>query len=124
MFVINEDNSIYVTRGDVMFFTVTATDGNTEYEFQPGDVLRITVYGRKEADNVVMQKDFMVDERATGVVMTFEEKDTKIGDVISKATDYWYEITLNPETAPQTIIGFDEEGAKIFRLYPEGERVG
>jgi len=44
----------------------------------------------------------------------------KIGDVINKPTDYWYEIEINPETKPQTIIGYDENGEKILKLYPEG----
>lgn len=35
--------------------------------------------------------------------------------------DYWYEVELNPETEAQTIIGYDEDGPKIFRLYPEGD---
>lgn len=41
--------------------------------------------------------------------------------MVNKPTDFWYEVELNPDTAPQTIIGYDKEtGAKIFRLYPEG----
>ena len=43
-----------------------------------------------------------------------------IGEVINKPTNYWYEIELNPNTQPQTIIGYDEDGEKLFVLYPEG----
>ena len=56
-----------------------------------------------------------------GVVLT--EQDTRIGDVISKPVDYWYEVTLNPYTNPQTFIGYDEDGAKVFKLFPEGNDV-
>lgn len=120
MFVLNEDLSIYVTRGDVVFFTVTAEDEGTPYIFQPGDVVRMKVYGKKNAENVVLQKDFPVTDATENVYIYLEEKDTKIGDVISKPTDYWYEVELNPFTNPQTIIGYDDDGAKIFKLYPEG----
>lgn len=121
MFVINEDLSIYATRGDVVFFTVQAKDDTgSYYEFQAGDVLRIKIYGKKNAEEVYLEKDFPITANANSYVIYLTEEDTKMGDVISKATDYWYEIELNPYTNPQTIIGYDEDGAKIFKLFPEG----
>lgn len=125
MFVVNEDNSIYATRGDIVFFSVCAEDEETKekYIFQVGDVLRIKIYGKKAADNVVLQKDFPVLETCTEVEIFLSEDDTKIGDVISKPVDYWYEVELNPLSNPQTIIGYTEDGATIFKLFPEGADV-
>jgi hypothetical protein len=54
------------------------------------------------------------------VTITLTGEDTKLGNPISKPEDYWYEVELNPLTAPQTIIGYDEKGPKVLRLYPEG----
>lgn len=62
-------------------------------------------------------------EDTTQVEMALYGEDTKFGEVISKPVDYWYEIELNPDTNPQTIVGYDEEGAKIFKLFPEGKDV-
>ena len=90
------------------------------YKFQPGDVVRIKVFGKKDAENVVLQKDFPVLEVTENVEIFLTEEDTKIGEVISKPKDYWYEVELNPGDYPQTIIGYDEDGAKVFKLYPEG----
>lgn len=120
MFTINDDNSIYVTRGDILFFTVTAEDDGESYKFQPGDVVRIKVYGKKDAEAVALQKDFPVFEESEEVEIFLSEEDTKIGEVISKPKDYWYEVELNPDTKPQTIIGYDNDGAKVFKLFPEG----
>ena len=121
MFVVNEDNSIYATRGDIVFFSVTAAEENGDYhKFQAGDVVRIKIFGKKDAENVVLQKDFPITEECESVELLLTEEDTKIGDVISKPKDYWYEVELNPFTNPQTIIGYDEDGAKVFRLFPEG----
>ena len=120
MFTINDDLSIYVTRGDRLFFAVTAQDEGKPYKFQPGDVVRIKVFGKKDAENVVLQKDFPVMSVTENVEIYLTEQDTKIGGVISKPTDYWYEVELNPYDDPQTIIGYDEDGAKVFRLLPEG----
>lgn len=123
MFVVNEDLSIYATRGDIVFFTVSAEDHGNAYKFQPGDIVRISIYGRKDAESVALQKDFPVSEVSETVFIYLEEKDTKIGESISKHKDYWYEIVLNPDTLPQTIIGYDEDGAKVFRLFPESEEI-
>ena len=123
MFTVNDDLSIHVTRGDIVFFTVTAQNNGTSFEFQPGDVVRIKIYGKKDAENVVLQKDFPVTERRERVEIYLTEKDTKIGGVINKPVDYWYEVELNPYTNPQTIIGYDEDGAKVFKLFPEGKDI-
>jgi hypothetical protein len=120
MFTVNDDNSIYVTRGDIVFFDVTAEDDGVKYKFQPGDVVRIKVYGRKDAESVVLQKDFPVTDICEKVDIYLTGEDTKFGEVISKPQDYWYEVELNPDSKPQTIIGYDEDGAKVFKLFPEG----
>lgn len=123
MFTIDSDKTINVTKGDILYFSVSAQDKDSKekYMFQAGDIVRMTVYGKKDCENVVMQKDFLVETLSAEVEIFLEKKDTKIGGSISKPTDYWYEIVLNPDMKPQTIIGYDDDGAKVFRLYPEGE---
>ena len=123
MFVLNDDKSIYATRGDIVFFNVTAEEDSKNHIFKAGDVLRIKVFGKKDAENVVLQKDFPVTEDTEMVEIFLTEEDTKIGEVISKPKDYWYEVELNPHNNPQTIIGYDEDGAKVFKLFPEGDDI-
>lgn len=123
MFTLNDDNSIYATRGDIVFFSVSAEDDGKPYKFQAGDVVRIKVYGKKDAENVVLQKDFPVVEVTENVDIFLSKEDTKFGEVISKPKDYWYEVELNPGENPQTIIGYDEDGAKVFKLFPEGDDI-
>lgn len=120
MFAINEDKSIYCTRGDMVSFDVSADNDGTQHTFQAGDLVRFNVFEKKDCENVVLCKDVRVEESTTEVEITLTGEDTKFGDVISKPVDYWYEVELNPLTAPQTIIGYDEDGPKVFRLYPEG----
>lgn len=121
MFVINEDLTIECTRGDAAVFSVGANVNNEPYLFRVDDVVRFTVFGRKDCTDVVLQKDVKVTEEAELVEIELMSEDTKIGEVINKPVDYWYEVELNPETYPQTIIGYDEDGAKVFKLYPESE---
>ena len=120
MFTIKEDLSIHATRGDIVFFSVSAEDNGVQHKFQAGDVVRMTVVKKKDYASVVMEKDFGVVSETETVDVYLSSADTKIGKSISKPTDYWYEVVLNPDTHPQTIIGHDEVGAKVFKLYPEG----
>lgn len=120
MFVINEDATIHLTRGDAAVFSVGASVGDAAYTFKVGDVVRFKVFAKKDCADVVLQKDVEVTEETSAVEFALDGDETTIGEVISKPTDYWYEVELNPETYPQTIIGYDENGAKVLRLFPEG----
>jgi hypothetical protein len=124
MFAINEDKSIYLTRGDVAFIEITAAEQDeTLHQFKAGDIVRIQVFEKKKHDSVVLRKEVLVEEDTTSVSIYLEKDETKFGEVINKPVDYWYEVELNPNTTPQTIIGYDEDGAKVFRLYPEGREL-
>ena len=103
-----------------MSFGVTAMEGFAPYTFKAGDVVRMKVFEKKACHCVEVQKDFEVTEDTDVVSIALTKEDTKIGEIISKPKDYWYEVELNPETQPQTIIGYDEGGSKTFRLFPEG----
>lgn len=120
MFVINEDKSIYVTRGDIAFFDISALDtGGTPHVFVPGDIVRISVCEKKDCTKVYLRKDFYVEEETEIVGIYLDSRNTRFGEVISKPVDFWYEVELNPDTNPQTIICYDDEGTRVFRLYPE-----
>lgn len=119
MFKINDDYSIYVTRGDMCCFNVTTQKNGKPYTFQVGEVIRFNVCEKKNCDKVVLSKDFPITAVTQNVQIFLDGNDTKFGKVISKPTDYWYEVVLNPFDEPQTIIGYDEEGTRVFRLYPE-----
>ena len=82
MFIINDDKSIYITRGDAALFAVTAELDGAPYEFQPNDVVRFKVFEKKGCDTVVLQKDFPVIEACDSVEISLLRADTKIGDII------------------------------------------
>lgn len=126
MFKVNEDGSIYVTRGDSGLIPVTAKnqDGGS-YTFAVGDIVRFKVCRKKNCGDVVLYVKVDVQEANKTEVQVYLPSDkTKIGKVISKPTDYWYEVELVSNSSTQTIIGYDEDGAKIFRLFPEAVEKG
>lgn len=124
MFEVDADKTIHLNRGDIANIKVTANmEDGTPCTFKVGDVVRFHVYKKKDCACTVIRKDVVVDAETQAVTIALTKADTKIGDIINKPTDYWYEIELNPDTYPQTLIGYDKVGEKIFRLYPEGSDI-
>ena len=122
MFVIDKDTKqINLTRGDVAAILLDSIIDDKPYTFKVGDVVRFKVFRAKDCNCVEMQKDTIVDQESSTVNISLSGEDTKIGELINKPTKFWYEIELNPDTNPQTIVGYDLEGEKIFMLYPEGD---
>ena len=105
MFKVNDDLTIACTRGDAATFSVAANVNDMPYVFRAGDVVRFTVVEKKAYSRIVLQKSVTVAKDTEQVEITLTGEETKIGETISKPVDYWYEVELNPETNPQTIIG-------------------
>lgn len=121
MLVIHDDNSIYLTRGDIASIQITALNSSgEEYLFKNGDIVRFSIFEKGRYDNVVLRRDVEVTTETKFVNINLSGNDTKIGELINKPKQYWYEVELNPDTAPQTIIGYDNNGPKILTLFPEG----
>ena len=121
MFRIDDDMTIHITRGDIGAIEVSAAKAEDElYTFVPGDIVRFRVFHKKKHETVVLSKDVLIGSETQTVEIILENKDTKIGELINKPVVYWYEVELNPDTSPQTFIGYDTTGPKLFMLYPEG----
>lgn len=132
MFKINPiTKQIDLTRGDVATFEVQIpNEDGTFYTFKVGEVVRFTVYKKKDCNRIELMKDTIVEEEKTSVTINLRSDETRIGDFISKDVDYWYEVVLNPDTLSQTIIGYEmhpETGKpweKILKLLPEANDRG
>lgn len=118
-----EKNKILVNRGDfgIIDFRIPL-DATTDYTFEVGDVISFGVYPTSQYEKVpLIYKEIKIEEEGiTSVEIVLESEDTKIGNIINKPVQYWYEIQLNKE---QTVLGYDKDGPKIFMLYPEGSDI-
>lgn len=120
MFKIESNKTIYLTRGDIATINVTAKNSDgSDYTFKVNDVVRLNIFKKNDCHSIILTKDVTVSEETTVANIPLTSSETKIGDLINKPVDYWYEIVLNPETAPQTIIGY-LDNPTIFKLLPEG----
>lgn len=121
MFEIDGDKTIHITRGDVAVIEINPKNLKGEsYALNIDDIVRLKVVEKNDYSNVVMVKDTVVESHDETIDIKLEKNDTKIGSIINKPVTYWYEIEVNPDTEPQTIVGHDKDGAKAFILYPEG----
>ena len=112
-------NRLLVTRGDRGSVYATAIDlvTNNPYTFQVGDKISFVVVPENGySEGAVIRKDVIVTEETQEVEIPLTSEDTKIGDIIDEYEDYWYNVVLNDDI---TIIGSDDTGEKVFRLYPE-----
>lgn len=115
-----EDLTISLTRGDSGTLDVTAKDGDGLYAFKEGDKVVLRVSEAKDAGSSILEVyGFISEEDNTLAQIALNETHTKFGDPISKPVDYWYEISLENSGGTQTLIGYDEDGPKILRLFPE-----
>lgn len=117
-----EGSTIKLNRGDVMSMKLSLKmEDGSDYTFQSGDKIVFSVYNKNEMNNeAVLLKEVDVLEQSESVIISLSSEETKIGELINKPVDYWYEVELNDE---YTVIGYDDDGAKILRLYPEGSKV-
>ena len=120
MFKIDTNKNIYLTRGDIATLNVSAkSSDNSDYTFKKGDIVRLNVFEKNNSHEVVIKKDIIIEADAIIVNIPLVSEDTRFGELISKPVDYWYEVIINPDTAPQTIVGY-LDNPTIFRLLPEG----
>lgn len=119
MFKIDSDTKqVNLTRGNIAPFRIIAlNEDKTRYQFKENDKVTLSIYEKKNLENLKLTKSVIVTTPGEYVDLTLTSAETKLDGLINKPVDYWYEVELNDE---QTIIGYDEEGPKIFRLYPEG----
>ena len=64
----------------------------------------------------MLTKSVNVTEDSNSMLIPIEEKDTKFEEIQNKYQDYWYNIVVDNN---KTLLGSDEQGEKIFRIYPE-----
>ena len=109
-----------VTRGSQCTITlkVNPKEITEDTVFKVGDTVSFAVYGQKKLNQPpLLYKIIEINNDSNVVDIPLTSDDTKIGEMVNKPIKYWYEIELNDKI---TLVGYDNNGPKIFVLYPEG----
>lgn len=117
-----DGTTIKVNRGDELDLSLSLeTDSGSTYEFENGDKIVFSLYNKGKMDgNALLMKEITATGGETSIDISFTNTETKIGTLINRPVEYWYEIELNDR---YTVVGYDEKGAKILMLYPEGSQI-
>lgn len=111
---------IMVTRGSQCTITlkVNPKEITEDTVFKVGDKVSFAVYEQKKLNQPpLLYKIIEINNDSNVVDIPLTSDDTKIGEMVNKPIKYWYEIELNDKI---TLVGYDNNGPKIFVLYPEG----
>lgn len=116
-----DGTTIKLNRGDVLKIALSIKlEDESNYTFQIGDRIIFSVYNKgKMSEEPVLTKEITIAEETQNAIINISNTETKIGELINKPVEYWYEVELNDQ---YTVIGYDEDGAKQLILYPEGSR--
>lgn len=113
-----ENGTIHCSRGDKGTITLKLPVENTDefYKFKPNDKVKLNIYSKKGYNEEPLKTiETIVEEESESIEIQLTEKDTTFGEILNKKMIFWYDITLNEN---QTIVCFDEDGAKEFIQYP------
>lgn len=117
MLKINSDKEIEINRGDRGTIKLIANTG----KFEEGKKIKFSVVEKGNYNNVILQKEYTITEESQYAYITLTSEDTRIGDIISKKQEYWYEIEYDGDL---TLVGYDDDKQKKFILYPEAPEKG
>jgi len=135
MIAIDDDKTtLRITRGDntdtyhKIAVTYPVWDFSQQkevlYEFQLNDKITFSAYEKNGYRKPpVFTKSFTLSqigytEPTEAVEIPLTATETKEFELLDKPKTYWYDIVLNDTT---TILGYDEDGAKLLIVYPEAE---
>ena len=114
MIKIDNDKTIHYNRADNETIMLQANNG--EYQFLQGDIITFRIFLKNGYNQkAVLEKKIKLTEDAKQVNIEITTDDiTKFCNQINKPATYWYSISLNENV----ILGYDEDGAKQFIIYP------
>ena len=130
-----EGNTIHITRGDATGITHNRiafkypvynfeTQQEEDYTFQLTDKISFICFEKKGyTKEEILRKEYTLadigyTEPTTTVELPLTAAETKKFPLTNKAQTFWYDLVLNDT---DTMLGFDDEGAKKIIVYPEGQ---
>lgn len=110
-----KNKNIYLTRGDSCKIEVVSDSGS----FHEDDTLTLYITKAGDITDIVFQKTITIISNNSVAYIPLTAEETLIGDPIKNGErTYWYQIKKNDE---DTITGYDEDGAKLFILWPSAD---
>lgn len=109
-----KNKNIYLNRGDAVNIQVACNNAS----FEANDYIEFYIMEQGKSQNVLFEKKFTIEDEGNTVDIALTSAETKS---ICPAFDsgyktFWYEIEYNGSI---TLMGYDDNGAKLLVMYPE-----
>lgn len=118
MIKFDEDKTIHLTRGDATNDINKLVVSQEGVSFAANDKLKLIVVKKKGyTSEIVFSKEQTITDAGDEVEFELTEQETLQFPLENKKKEYWYDFVLNGDT---TILGYDEDNAKRFIVYPGG----
>ena len=110
------NNTFHVTRGDSGSITIEYQDGAT----LPASTLLFRVYEQNgfDSDPIINIEENLPGDTTSFILDIPTSETQKFNNPEGEKDEYWYELKIGPDN---TVLGYDETGAKLFYVYPTGK---
>lgn len=117
MITIDNEKNIGITRGDIGSFNLKVMQSNgSYYQFKTSDKVYFTVKKSYGDSSYIIRKIITFNRTTDTCVINLVASDTNFGSLIGSPRKYVYDISINEI---ETVVGYDDAGAKQFIIYPE-----
>ena len=112
-----KNKTIHLNRGDSASIQIACNNSS----FDIGQKLCLYIMEAGNCENILVQVETDILEESNTATLSITSEDTKsLSEPFSYgAKEFWYELELQNGAERTTLIGFDENGPKLFILYPE-----
>lgn len=113
-----DNKEISLNRGDKGKISLTLEQDGQPFELLETDTVNMAIYAEENLDKEPLKTikgSINVEENCAEIILDKDSTDFVPED--NSPFNYWYEIEYNSIV----IIGYDKEGPKIFRVYPNGK---
>lgn len=109
-----KNKNIYLNRGDAVNIQVACNNAT----FEKNDYIKFYIMEQDKAQNVLFEKKFTIeaDSNTVNIALTSDETKTICPAFDTGYKTFWYEIEYNGSI---TLMGYDDNGAKLLVIYPE-----
>lgn len=115
-----ENGNIHLSRGDSAIIQIK----NESSSFEIGDEIKFSIMKKNNCEAVLLSKVYTVrdsseDNSIFEIFLTPEDSKSFCPPIKTGNLTYWYEIELKSGDVVNTLIGYDDNGAKELIIYPE-----
>lgn len=109
-----KNKNIYLNRGDAVNIQVACNNAT----FEANDYIKFYIMEQDKSSNVLFEKKFTIaaESNTVDIVLTADETKSICSAFDSGYKAFWYEIEYNDSI---TLMGYDDNGPKLFIMYPE-----